>query len=179
MANRQDSDLYSCTMIKYRRDVISTLESCLVLKRLITNTLRYRKLNTRAETYGNGLQTSPLALLLVRLPTRRRLPSCSLRGPFPRFAYRSVRSCTVKSDLQSDAYVKVVGLLDDLGRKRGSRRTRCRSSCDIISPFRTMISRSLRSRTPFVVRYPRDITCLLVADPSLSTRVIFVLCIVS
>jgi hypothetical protein len=27
-----------------------------------------------------------------------------------------VRSCTVKSDLKSDAYVRVVGLLDDLGR---------------------------------------------------------------
>jgi hypothetical protein len=27
-----------------------------------------------------------------------------------------VRSCTVKSDLESDAYVRVVGLLDDLGR---------------------------------------------------------------
>jgi hypothetical protein len=55
VANRQDSDLYSCTMIKYRRDVISTLESYLILKRLITSTLRYRKLNTCTEAYGNRL----------------------------------------------------------------------------------------------------------------------------
>jgi hypothetical protein len=41
-----------------------------------------------------------------------------------------VRSCTVKSDLQSDAYVRVVGLLDDLGQKRGLRQTQCRLSCD-------------------------------------------------
>jgi hypothetical protein len=44
------------------------------------------------------------------------LLSRSLRSPVPRFAYGFVRSCTVKSDLKSDAYVRVVGLLDDLGR---------------------------------------------------------------
>jgi hypothetical protein len=40
----------------------------------------------------------------------------SLPSPFPRFAYRSMRFCTVKSNLQSDVYIRVVGLLGDLGR---------------------------------------------------------------
>jgi hypothetical protein len=99
MANRQDSDLYSCTMIKYRRDVISTLESYSVLKRLITSSLRYRKLNTRAVAYGNGLQTSPPALLLVRLSTRLRSSLSFTSKSFPSlrvriraFLYRKVRS---------------------------------------------------------------------------------------